>query len=75
MRTADTAVLLSDEFMRRVKSGEDWYMFDPKETPDLIELYGEAFSKRYAEYVEMAEAGKLRVYKKLSPKISIDRSS
>ncbi len=64
MRTADTAVLLSDEFMRRVKSGEDWYMFDPKETPDLVELYGEAFSKRYAEYVAMAEAGKLRAYKK-----------
>lgn len=65
MRTADTAVLLSDEFMRRVASGEDWYMFDPKETPDLVELYGEAFRARYVEYVAMAEAGKLRVYKKV----------
>lgn len=64
MRTADTAVLLSDEFMRRVKSGEDWYMFDPKETPDLVELYGEAFSKRYKEYIAMADAGQLRTYKK-----------
>jgi ribonucleoside-diphosphate reductase alpha chain len=64
MRTADTAVFLSDEFMRRVKSGEDWYMFDPAETPDLIELYGEAFSKRYAEYVAMADAGKMRMFKK-----------
>lgn len=64
MRTADTAVWLSDEFMRRVKSGGMWYMFDPHETPDLNELYGEAFDKRYKEYIEMAEAGKLRLFKK-----------
>lgn len=65
MRTANTAAFLSDEFMKRVKEGADWYMFDPHETPDLNELYGKAFSKRYAEYVEMANAGKLRTYKKV----------
>lgn len=65
MRTANTAVFLSDEFMRRVENNEDWYMFDPKETPDLNELYGQAFSKRYAEYVEMANSGKLRMWKKV----------
>jgi ribonucleoside-diphosphate reductase alpha chain len=65
MRTANTAVFLSDEFMRRVESGDEWYMFDPKETPDLNELYGQAFSKRYAEYVEMAKQGKLRMWKKV----------
>lgn len=65
MRTANTACFLSDEFMKRVQSGEQWYMFDPKETADLNELYGAAFSARYAEYVEMAEAGKLRVFKKV----------
>ena len=65
MRTADTAVFLSDEFMRRVAVGEYWYMFDPKETPDLNELYGRAFARRYAEYADMAEAGKLRTYKKV----------
>ena len=65
MRTANTAVLLSDEFMRRVEAGEDWYMFDPRETADLNELCGKAFSKRYAEYVEMAKAGQLRTFKKV----------
>jgi ribonucleoside-diphosphate reductase alpha chain len=65
MRTANTAVFLSDEFMRRVERNEDWYMFDPKETPDLNELYGQAFSTRYAEYVEMAKVGKLRMWKKV----------
>ncbi len=40
-------------------------MFDPVEVADLNELYGKAFSKRYAEYVEMAETGKLRTFKKV----------
>jgi ribonucleoside-diphosphate reductase alpha chain len=65
MRTANTAVWISDEFMKRVENGQDWYMFDPKETPDLNELYGIEFSQRYAEYVAMAEAGKLRMFKKV----------
>jgi len=65
MRTANTSVFLSDEFMRRVEIGEDWYMFDPKEVMDLNELYGQAFAKRYNEYVEMAKEGKLRLFKKV----------
>lgn len=65
MRTANTAVFISDEFMKRVNAGDDWYMFDPAETPDLNELYGSAFSKRYAEYVELAKAGKMRAHKKV----------
>src|SRR3990167_9339284 len=65
MRTADTAVFISDEFMKRVEAKQDWYMFDPKEAPDLNELYGKAFSARYNEYVKMAEEGKLRMWKKV----------
>jgi ribonucleoside-diphosphate reductase alpha chain len=65
MRTANTAAFLSDEFMKRVDKGEDWYMFDPAETADLNELYGKAFSKRYAEYIELAKEGKLRAVKKV----------
>ncbi len=63
-RFANIAVYISDEFMKRVAKEQDWYMFDPAETADLSELYGEAFSKRYAEYVKLAEAGKLREFKK-----------
>lgn len=65
MRTADTAAYLSDEFMKRVEEKKMWYMFDPKETPDLIELYGEKFSKRYEDYIKQAELGKLRVWRKV----------
>jgi len=64
-RIANTAVYMSDEFMRRVQKEQDWYMFDPAETPDLVELYGEAFSKRYNEYVALAEAGKMRDFAKI----------
>jgi len=65
MRTANTAVFLSDEFMKRVREGKDWYMFDPAETRDLNELYGQAFSKRYAFYVDKAEKGQMRAFKKV----------
>jgi ribonucleoside-diphosphate reductase alpha chain len=64
-RLANTAVFISDEFMKRVQDDKDWYLFDPAEVSDLPELYGEAFSKRYQEYIEMAEAGKMRDFMKI----------
>lgn len=36
-----------DLFMRRVESDAVWSLFDPKETPELVDLYGEAFEKAY----------------------------
>lgn len=65
-RTANTAVWISDEFMKRVEAGADWYLFDPLEVPDLTELYGAEFSARYAEYIEMAERGELERFSKIS---------
>ncbi|TAM66160.1 MAG: ribonucleoside-diphosphate reductase subunit alpha [Microbacteriaceae bacterium] len=64
-RTANTAVWISDEFMKRVQNDEPWYLFDPLEVSDLNELYGKAFSERYAHYVAEAEAGHLRMFKKM----------
>lgn len=65
-RFANTAVFISDEFMKRVEKDQDWYLFDPADVMDLTELYGEAFSKRYKEYVKMAEAGKFKRFDKVS---------
>ncbi len=65
MRTANTAAFISDEFMKRVQGGQEWYLFDPADTPDLNEIYGKVFSKRYAEYIEMAERGELKRFKKM----------
>ena len=64
-RTANTAVWISDEFMKRVQNDDDWYLFDPLEVADLNELYGKAFSERYAYYVAEAEAGRIRMFKKI----------
>lgn len=63
IRTANTAVYISDEFMKRVVNDKEWYMFDPKETSDLTELYGSEFSKRYEEYVEKAKNGEMKMHK------------
>ncbi len=65
-RFANTAVFISDEFMKRVESDGDWYLFDPAEVMDLTELFGEAFSKRYKHYVKQAEAGKIQRFNKIS---------
>lgn len=65
MRTANTAAYISDEFMKRVEKNAEWYMFDPAETPELNELYGQAFSQKYAEYIEKADRGELRTFKKI----------
>ena len=65
-RTANTAVWISDEFMKRVQNDDAWYLFDPLEVQDLNELYGKAFSERYAFYAEEAEAGRLHMFKKIT---------
>jgi ribonucleoside-diphosphate reductase alpha chain len=65
VRFANTAVFISDEFMRRVQADEDWYLFDPADVSDLPELYGAEFSKRYKEYTKLADTGKLREFVKI----------
>jgi len=64
-RFANTAVFISDEFMKRVEADQDWYLFDPAEVMDLTELYGADFSKRYQEYIKLAEAGKMRKFERV----------
>lgn len=58
-RIMNTAVYISDEFMKRVQADKDWYLFDPADTPDLPELYGAEFSARYNEYTKMADKGEI----------------
>jgi ribonucleoside-diphosphate reductase alpha chain len=68
MRTANTAAFISDEFMKRVKNDEPWYLFDPADVKELNELYGNEFSKKYIEYAAMAERGEMRAFKKMPAK-------
>jgi ribonucleoside-diphosphate reductase alpha chain len=66
-RTHDmnTANWVPDLFMQRVEADSDWTLFSPDETPDLHDLYGKAFTERYAFYEEKAARGEMRVYKTL----------
>ncbi|MEO3823255.1 ribonucleoside-diphosphate reductase subunit alpha [Actinomadura sp. B10D3] len=38
---------IPDEFMRRVEADGTWSLFDPKEVPELADLWGEAFDEAY----------------------------
>ncbi len=67
-RTHDinTANWIPDLFMKRVRDGKEWTLFSPGDTPDLHELYGAAFEKRYTEYEAMVANGQITLYKKVS---------
>lgn len=43
-----------DIFMRRVEADQIWSLFDPKEHPEFVDLYGDEFDKAY-EAAEKAE--------------------
>jgi ribonucleoside-diphosphate reductase alpha chain len=64
-RTHDmnTANWIPDLFMKRVAEEGNWTLFSPHETPDLHDLYGNAFDNRYVEYEQMAAEGKISNFK------------
>jgi ribonucleoside-diphosphate reductase alpha chain len=44
---------IPDLFMKQLANDGDWYLFCPKDCPDLNDLYGDEFETRYQEYVDM----------------------
>jgi ribonucleoside-diphosphate reductase alpha chain len=62
-RTHDmnTANWVPDLFMERVEENGNWTLFSPDETPDLHDLYGDAFAARYAFYEAKAQGGEMQV--------------
>ena len=70
-RTHDlnTANWIPDLFMKRVESRQPWTLFRANEVPDLHDLYGSAFEKRYEEYEALAKAGK--IFGKETPAIDL----
>ncbi|WP_179845497.1 ribonucleoside-diphosphate reductase subunit alpha [Actinomadura luteofluorescens] len=38
---------IPDEFMRRVEADAQWSLFDPKEVPELVDLWGDEFDEAY----------------------------
>ncbi len=66
-RTHDmnTANWVPDLFMKRVAEDAHWTLFSPDTTPDLHDLYGQRFDRRYEEYERMTETGEITLFKKL----------
>jgi ribonucleoside-diphosphate reductase alpha chain len=66
-RTHDmnTANWVPDLFMKRVFDDAEWTLFSPADTPDLHDLYGTAFEKRYNEYEAMTRDGTLPLFKRV----------
>lgn len=61
----DTALWISDLFMKRAQADADWTLFSPDEVPELTETYGAVFEKHYETYEKLAEEGKIKVSKKI----------
>ena len=66
-RTHDmnTANWVPDLFMQRVAENGQWTLFSPNETPDLHDLYGNAFRERYEEYERRVDSGQIKNFKRL----------
>ncbi len=64
-RTHDmnTANWIPDLFMKRIEKQATWTLFSPIDTPDLHDLYGQAFEKRYTDYEKLAKDGKIKNHK------------
>ena len=67
-RTHDmnTANWIPDLFMKRVSENTQWTLFSPEETPDLHDLYGQAFEQRFAEYEAKADRGEIKIFKRIN---------
>ncbi|MEY4748500.1 MAG: hypothetical protein RIQ60_714, partial [Pseudomonadota bacterium] len=66
-RTHDmnTANWIPDLFMRRVMEGGDWTLFSPATCPDLHDKFGAEFETAYTRYEALADAGEIKLFKRL----------
>jgi ribonucleoside-diphosphate reductase alpha chain len=51
--------------MQRVAEDGQWTLFSPNETPDLHDLFGETFARAYVAYEAKADAGEIKVFKRM----------
>ena len=66
-RTHDmnTANWIPDLFMKRLMKNEEWTLFSPSDAPELHDLYGKDFEKKYEEYEKLAASGEIKLFKKI----------
>jgi ribonucleoside-diphosphate reductase alpha chain len=49
------AMWTPDLFMQRVEENGDWHLFDPAESPNLSDVYGDKFEALYNKYVKQGK--------------------
>jgi len=59
-RALKYAIKWNNYFTRAVAEERDVYLFDPKETPELLEFDGLKFEKAYLEYCDKADKGAIK---------------
>jgi ribonucleoside-diphosphate reductase alpha chain len=59
----NTANWIPDLFMKRVFNDKEWTLFTPDTVPELHDLHGSAFEKKYEEYEQKAKEGVISPYK------------
>ena len=64
----NTATWISDLFMKRVRDDKQWTLFSPDEVPDLHHLYGKKFEEAYEKYEQLADEGKIALFKRVPAK-------
>jgi ribonucleoside-diphosphate reductase alpha chain len=66
-RTHDmnTANWIPDLFMKRVLDGGDWTLFSPSTCTDLHDKFGRDFEQAYAAYEAKADAGEIKLFKRM----------
>jgi ribonucleoside-diphosphate reductase alpha chain len=67
-RTHDmnTAHWIPDLFMQRVSENGEWTLFSPSDVPDLHDKFGRDFEVAYSQYERRADAGEIKLFKRVS---------
>jgi ribonucleoside-diphosphate reductase alpha subunit len=55
------ALWINDLFMKRVDKDAEWTLFDPYETGDLTDTYGDDFEQRYLAYENRDDISKVNI--------------
>ena len=61
----NTANWIPDLFMKRVFNDQEWTLFTPDTVPELHDLHGSAFEKKYEDYEQKAKEGLITPHKKI----------
>ena len=64
----NTANWIPDLFMKRVARDEEWTLFSPSDTASLHDAYGREFEELYVAFEAKADAGELKLFKRVKAK-------